>query len=231
MSVIGITAVTSKAAAMSYLHIVETALKKEWKHPEIIIHSPSVDLCLQAIQQAMKNQPKHLIKLLLYSLSKLSASGATLAIIPNNSAHLVIQELQKESPIKCISIIEPIVEKCKSERFQKICIIGPSSVIHSKMYETPLLKEGIGTVAPNPKDQKILQDIIFSASMKGSMSKKQKEAVKELFNKIKNTACFDALVISCSELTDVITPEFTQIPTINPFKLQSEAVLQDAARH
>ncbi|NGX39475.1 MAG: hypothetical protein KR126chlam1_00804 [Chlamydiae bacterium] len=228
MNVIGITAVTSKAAALSYLHIVETSLTQTGKHPEIIVQSSSVDLCIQAIQQAMQNKPLQLIELLLYSLTKLWEAGATVAIIPNNSSHLVIEEIAKQSPVKCISIIDPVIEKCKAEQYRSTCIIGPSAVTKSKMYESPLANDGINVVTPDSEEQQFLQDVIFDASKKGNIDEEKKQEVKKIFKKIQARNSFDSVIVSCSELTDILTSTFTGLPVINPFQLQAEASLRHA---
>src|SRR5437763_816935 len=125
MKHIGIAGITVPGAllcidaivAASYQHFGKDSLK----HPRITYTQPPSD---EIDTPFDAKDWKQVARDLLGSIEILHKAGVDFVIIPSNSPHYAIKEIQQQSPIPVISIVDITIAECQRRKFKNVGILG-----------------------------------------------------------------------------------------------------------
>ena len=96
-------------------------LTNDNEFPPIIINSINMTKMLNLIGQ---NKLTEVTDYLLFEIIKLHKAGADFVVMASNTPHVVFNELQRESPIPLISIIEVSCDAAKKDNLKKVGVLG-----------------------------------------------------------------------------------------------------------
>lgn len=134
---------------------------------------------------AMKEEAQRLIN-----------AGASLIVMPCNTAHYFYDELSRSSNVPIINIIEETVKHCCNKGLKRIGVLATEGTVRSRSYDMVCEKYGIECVVPNEENQKILNDIIYSQIKTGLTPD-----MDAFFNVCSSLENCDALILGCTELS------------------------------
>lgn len=124
--------------------------------PTITVSIPDIPDRTESI--FLKNN-KPLEKMISY-LKILEATHVGCIIIPCNTAHFWFDDLQKQTLIKMISIIEATITHLKNTNTKKVYILATSATIHAQLYQKKLAEQHIEYEVPSEEvQQKIMKNI------------------------------------------------------------------------
>jgi len=149
------------------------------------------------------------------SINSLIKLGIDFIIIPANTIHKIISNLQAKSKIPILNMLNLVAEECFNLKLTKIGILGTRWTMEMHLYHEPLKSKGLTEIIPSPSDQDILQQTILSelvptATCKPSSLIKLLEIVKRL----KAEGC-DGIVLGCTELGLVLNSKNCEVVTID----------------
>lgn len=224
MKHIGIIGVSSEGAGLCFQTICSASAKltKTYQHPEISLHELSSQLYFSA-------QPdwEKVADLLLISAKKLADQGAGFAIIPSNTMHFALQNLQKSSPIPILSILDTAVNECVRRGFKKVGILGTTFTVDGGLYDDALVKAGIKKVMHSDADQERINRIIFDGIVPGNVTSEMTPAILDVIASLKEKGA-EAVILGCTELPILITDANSPLPTIDTTRLLAKAALTRA---
>lgn len=128
----------------------------------------------------------------------LEAYGASVIVIPCNTAHYFIDEVRKSVRVPVPSIIEETARRLKRTGVKKACVLATEGTIASGSYQRALEENGVLWDVPDEQGKKALMEIIYDDVKSGVIPSAEKlYAVAEpLFAK----GC-DCAVLGCTELS------------------------------
>jgi aspartate racemase len=128
-------------------------LTSDSEYPPIIINSIHMTKMLHLIAH------KKLVELtdyLLLEVIKLHKAGADFAVMASNTPHVVFNELQRQSPIPLISIIEVACDTAKILNLKKVGILGTRFTMQGTAYQNIFSKVNVDVIVPNPAEQEFI---------------------------------------------------------------------------
>lgn len=131
-------------------------------------------------------------------IHKLCTAGADIIAIPCNTAHYFYSEINKDSPVPVLNIIEETVKQAKKAGIKKIGIMATDGTVKSCSYQTVCEEHGVDYVIPREKSQASLMDIIYGCV------KCAKAPDTDKFRAVAHELCdagCDAIVLGCTELS------------------------------
>ena len=217
MKHIGIAAVTAEGAALCYRTICQEAAARLGPniHPEISLHSFSFDRIFSA---QVREDWTTVADLLVESISKLAHSGADFAIIPANSTHFVFDEIRSRSPIPLLSIVEVAAKEAEKMGCRTVLTLGIGITMSRGLFLPALQALGMKSVVPDDVEQKLINQIIFDEIIPGKTGPKSVALLTQIVAKYKALGC-DAVLLGCTELPLVLTPDISPLPTIDTTSL------------
>jgi len=162
---------------------------------------------------------------IIQTCNKLKHIGADFLIIPCNTAHLFLQEIQESVDIPIIDMIKLLVNRVKKDNpsIKKIGILGTSATVKLKLYERYFNLVGIKTIVPNDSDQeKLVMKGIYSVKAGKNLFPK-KLLKKAAENLIKKGA--EGIVLGCTEIPLVLNQKDFNITLYDPMDITAKEII------
>lgn len=194
-----------------------------WTRPNIVMHTPNL---LPTYQAEASGRWDIVAEYLLSSIRLLAKMGADFAIIPANSVHRVITEIQQAAPIKVLDILTEVSDIAQSKGYKKVGIMGTVWTLAGHYYQSRLAERGIIEVIPEPDEQLILQDAIMNELVPNArVTPETLQKILTIVQSLKNKGC-DAIALACTELPLILDDENCGLPTLDSTAILAEAALR-----
>lgn len=171
-----------------------TDAKTDYDHIHILIDNyPQIPDRTRAILLG-DNLP---VRFLTDAAQRLEKAGADFIIIPCNTSHFFLEQVQQSVSIPILNMIEEVAKELQRQDIHCVGILATDGVLKSRLYETVLQRYGIDIRVPCPKAQKDLMSIIYD-EIKANRMPHPKKIFPELDKIIDHGA--EAFVLGCTEL-------------------------------
>jgi aspartate racemase len=140
--------------------IQNTPASKDQQHLRVTIDSnPKVPDRTPAIIGAGESPVPTIIK----GCQALERAGADFIIIPCVSAHFFLNEIQQQSPLPILSIIDATAETIARDypEINVVGLIASTGTVKGEKFQTRLAKDGITTVVPDEDNQSRIMAAIY----------------------------------------------------------------------
>jgi aspartate racemase len=212
-----------QATQFIYGKIIEFAqskygAKNNNDYPQILIESVPVPDFISDTSQ-IETAKTMLIK----SVQSLTNAGATRLCIGSNTVHILLDELQKSTEVKFISMIELVAKKCVGHGFKKVGLLGTPVLIKSGLYDQELKKNGIELVLPTENEIEVADSIIRDVLAGNKSFDKKTEYIGALNDLFSRGA--EAIILGCTELPLAINYEALGNRTISSDEVLAEGIV------
>lgn len=146
----------------------------------------------------LDNNHDNPINNILDMVKKLEISQCDVIVMPCNTASYFYKEIQNNTKVPFINIVEETVKYLSSHNIKKIGLLATCGTIKSKIYEDLLNNYHIECVIPKQNDQEIISKVIYD----GVKSNKDID-LTDFFNitkKLLNEGC-EKIILGCTELS------------------------------
>lgn len=223
---IGIVACSSEGAALCYRTICLEGAKYLGKHahPEVTMHNYPLSEYMKYIEA---DDWEGVANLMVSSAEKLARVGADFVICPDNTIHQAFDLVVERSPLPWLHIAEEVAKEAVSKGFKKLGILGTRYLVESPVYPEKLKAVGIDYVLPEPDERERINDIIFDELVNGIFLDESRRYFVEVIERLKEEGC-DAVVLGCTEIPLIVTPEVSPLPTLDSTRILARAALRKA---
>lgn len=225
---IGIVGVSSPGAALCYQTICtegEKFLGRRYAHPEVVMHAFSFSDYMARMEHG---DWEGVANLLVASAEKLARVGASFVICPDNTVHIVFDNVVEKSPVPWLHIAEEVAGEAKKLGFDKLAILGTELLMNSEVYPSKLRLCGIDFAVPEAGHRKVINEIIFNELVYGIIKNESREKLLHIVEKMAQKECCDAAVLGCTELPLIINSEHSVIPVLDSARILARAALKRA---
>ncbi|UJL45905.1 amino acid racemase [Virgibacillus sp. NKC19-16] len=223
--VIGVLGGMGPAATSELFHriVTNTAAEMDQEHVNmVIVNDPQIpDRTAYILGEGISPVPK-----LVDNLYKLYNAGANVAIMPCMTAHSLINELEKNSPIPIINAVE-LVEKHLQINYpyvEKIGLLATNGSVASGVFQKYISTE---LVVPNIDQQQDLMQIIYGKDgiKAGNTGQEITSEIKNITNQLKDQN-IQGVIAGCTELGLVMNEDNTHMPVIDPIMLLAKEAVR-----
>jgi aspartate racemase len=155
--------------------------------------------------------------------------GSSFIIIPCNTAHFFIDEVQSGVKIPILNMIKETVNFISRNYpdVKKVGLLATTGTIKSKVYEKELRKEGIKTIIPKQEDQELL----VMESIYGRMGIKSKYKIypRRLLEKAGNNLTksgAELIICGCTEISMLLDQKKVSYVLINPSEIIAKVAVE-----
>lgn len=215
-----------EATADLYLRIIKaTPAKRDQDHPRVIIYSNSkVPDRTAAILGTGPNPMPELIR----AGKRLEEAGADFIIIPCNTAHYFIDQLQKELRVPILHLIKLSATKSKEfyPNVKKAGILATDGTVKSCLYKSAYGKLGIEVLEPTPESQAEVMKAIYQYIKAGNLidgGLLLRSVANELI-----AAGAEMIICGCTEVSLVLKEGDLTVPILDPLQVLAEAAVAEA---
>lgn len=192
--------------------------KNDSNFPEIILNSvPVPDFITN------KRSINTVLNILKKRIKNLEAFNPLCFGIACNTAHLILKNLQGNTNVPFVSIIDNVVKKVLDARIAKVGLLGTPVTISSKLYQKPLMKNNIDVILPSKREQLMVEAIIRNI-LAGKNNSIDKQKLIFIAKSLQRKSA-QGIILGCTELP-LIFPKDFPLPIFDSINILAEALLQ-----
>ena len=223
---IGIVACSTEGAALCYrtISLVGSELLGQHDHPEVSLHSHSLAKYMKCIDAG---DWAGVAELMLSSAEKLAKGGADFLICPDNTIHQAFDLVAHRSPRPWLHIAREVVAEAKQRHFKRLAVLGTRYLMEGPVYRETLKTAGIEHRVPGTEQRERINQIIFDELVNGQFLSQSLAYYVGVIRAMKADRC-DAVVLGCTEIPLLVTPELSPLPTLDSTRLLARAAVQKA---
>lgn len=226
MKHIGILAHSAEGSALCYLTAVHEASCRlgPHMHPDITLDVIAMGKSMAAWEQ---QDFKAVRAILLKTANRLAAAGCDFFVCPDNTAHMALEVNGEPLALPGLHIAEVVAKKAAADGFKKIGVLATKWTMEGPVYGDAFGRIGCQTLTPSPEDMTLLDQIIFDELCNGIINEGSRNECLRMISGFAEKGC-DAVVLGCTEIPLLVTPEISPLPTLDSTRLLAIAAV-DAA--
>ena len=223
---IGIVSCSAEGAALCYRTICleGTAVLGTHNHPEVSMHTHPLAAYMKFVNV---NDWAGVAELMMSSAEKLARAGADFLICPDNTIHQAFDLIEHRSPRSWLHIAREVACEATRRGYKQIGVLGTRSLMESRVYPEALKAASIDYRIPNAQQREKINQIIFDELVNAQFLPRSLAYFTEVIRELQDQGC-DAVVLGCTEIPLIVTPESSPLPTLDSTRLLARAALRKA---
>jgi aspartate racemase len=223
---IGIVACSTEGAALCYrtISLEGSQMLGKHDHPDVSLNSHSL---AKYMQHVYANDWAGVAELMLSSADNLARAGADFLICPDNTIHQAFDLVEHRSPRPWLHIAREVAKEAKRRQFKRLAVLGTRYLMEGPVYRDALNAAGIDYRVPGVEQREHLDQIIMDELVNAQFLPRSLAYYVEVIRSLKDEGC-DAVVLGCTEIPLLVTPESSPLPTLDSTRLLARAAVRKA---
>lgn len=199
--------------------------KEDGSYPQFVINS--IDLNKGRGMIEARDWPG-ITRYLVDEIGKLAKAGADFGLIAAGTPHIVFDEVERQSPIPLISIVEATARVAQRMNLKRVGLLATTFTVNAGFYTRILSKYGIDVVEPEPADQEYIHDKYMNELVEGVFRDETLNTLLAIVDKMIREKQVEAILLGGTELPLILRDEaHNGIPFLNTTKIHVEAAVAE----
>jgi aspartate racemase len=224
---IGIVACSAEGAALCYRTIALEGghLLGRHDHPEVSMHTHPLARYMSCIYA---DDWAGVADLMLSSADKLAAAGADFLICPDNTIHQAFDLVARRSPRPWLHIAQEVANEASRSHFKRLGVLGTRYLMEGPVYGEKLKTAGLEHRTPDAPAREKINQIIMDELVNAQFTPPSLAYFQGIIRGLADQGC-DAVVLGCTEIPLLVTPDSSPLPTLDSTRLLAKAAVRKAA--
>ncbi|CAN5565159.1 aspartate/glutamate racemase family protein [soil metagenome] len=158
----------------------------------------------------------------------LQAAGADLLVLATNTMHLVAPAIEAAVDIPLLHIADPTGTDLVASGHHRVGLLATRFTMEQDFYRDRLTQNfGLDVVVPDADDREIVHRIIYDELCMGIVRDESRERYREVIARLVD-AGVDAIIFGCTEITMLVGPEDSAVPTFDTTALHALGAVETA---
>ena len=228
MKTVGIIGGIAPGSTIDYYRSI-IALYRERRpdgsYPPILINSIDLKKMLDLIgAQDLTGVTAYLVGEVL----KLARAGADFGLLASNTPHIVFHEIQQQSPIPLISIVESACRTAKALGLERAGLFGTRFTMQGRFYQEVFLREGITITIPDADDQDFIHNKYMSEFIHGIFTDDTRQRLLAIAGRMAERDRIQGLILGGTELPLILRDAAElEIPVLDTTRIHVERAVTE----
>jgi aspartate racemase len=192
-------------------------------YPHLILNSINLTQMLGMISA---NQLPELAQFLLAQIESMARAGADFALIAANAPHLVFPEIEKQSPIPLISIVQSAADHATHLGVRKLALFGAKFTMQASFYTDVFSRHGISLAVPNLEEQDYIHEKYFGELVHGTVLPETRRRLEGIVESMKARNAIEGLIVGGTELSLIFRePQVCGLLLLDTTQIHVEAAI------
>jgi aspartate racemase len=171
--------------------------KPDGSYPSLIINSIDVEKARKLIES---DQLAELARYLSAEVNRLAAAGADFAVITANTPHLVFDDVQRQSALPLISIVQATCDAARALGLKKLALLGTRFTMQGHFYSDVFSAAQIALVVPGESEQAFIHEKYIGELLIGSFLPETRQRILDVAVRMTAEEGVEAVVLAGTEL-------------------------------
>lgn len=159
--------------------------------------------------------------------NRLAAAGADFFVLPDNTAHIALEQPGAPFAIPCLHIGEVVADTAARAGHKRVGILGTNWTMEGPVYPGALGRRGLSWEIPEADDRATIHRIIFDELCLGIFTDASRAEYVRIITKLAERGC-DAVALVCTEIPLLVTAEVSPLPILDSTRLLAAAAVEVA---
>lgn len=192
--------------------------------PPLTIESLST---FEVIRMSSQGLREELTAYLLAGIRNLEAAGADFGALACNTGHMVFEELQAQSHIPLVSIVDVTCSEAQRQGFQKLGLLGTMATMDGTFFKQPFERAGMEIVTPLDAEKKLIAQKITDELELGIVKPETVSAVQKIVDRMVEQNGIEAVVLGCTELPMLFENAALPVPVLDTMQIHIAALVEN----
>jgi aspartate racemase len=214
------------ATADLYRKIIEaTPARRDQDHLHVVIEA---DPSVPDRTEALLGDGEDPLPALVRGTRRLAGTGVDFIVMPCNTAHAFLPEMQAACPARFVSMIDETarVAAARLRPGVAVGILATRGTIAAKLYQDALHREGLIAIVPDEADQELVSAAIARVKA-GDVSAETTDLALRAANGLIARGA-EAVLAACTELPVILRPDDLPALLIDPTDVLARAAVREA---
>lgn len=207
MKTVGIIGGIGPESTIEYYRFIVSAYreqKKDGSYPPIIINS--IDL-KKMVNWFEASDFISIVEYLVAAIHKLAKAGADFALVAANTPHIVFADVERQSPIPLISIVEATCREATAQGMKRVGLFGTRFTMQGGFYAKVFTEAGLEIFVPEPDDQEFIHQKYMNELVPGIIRPETREALLKIAAQMQQRHAIQGLILGGTELPLILRDE------------------------
>jgi aspartate racemase len=197
--------------------------QSDGSYPSIVINSIDAKRMLDAFAA---NELAAVTAFLAAEVERLAAAGVSVGLLAANTPHIVFDEVQRQSPIPLVSIVEATCEAVQALGLARPGLLGTRFTMQGRFYPEVFAKAGIALVVPDPDEQAYIHDKYMNELVRGLLIPETRERLLAIIDRMKTRDGIDGVILGGTELPLILRADSASgIPLLDTTQIHAKALV------
>ncbi len=199
--------------------------KPDGGYPAILVNSVNLT---QLIEWMNVNDLGKVTEYLILEVEKLAKAGADFGAFASNTPHIVFDEIQRQSRIPLISIVEATCERVQALGFKKVALFGTRFTMQGRFYPDVFSRAGIKPIVPEPEEQTYIHDKYLGELLNNIFLPETRQALLAIADELKARHGIEALILGGTELPLILRDdEHNGVRLLNTTRIHCDRIVRE----
>ena len=230
MKTVGIVGGIGPESTVDYYRAIIAAYRErqsDGSYPSVVINSIDAKRMLDAFAA---NELPAVTAFLAAEVERLAAAGVSVGLLAANTPHIVFDEVQRQSPIPLVSIVQATCEAVQALGLARPGLLGTRFTMQGRFYPDVFSKAGITLVLPDPDEQAYIHDKYMNELVRGVLMPETRERLLAIIDRMKTCDGIDGVILGGTELPLILrTATASGIPLLDTTQIHAKALVARAS--
>jgi aspartate racemase len=226
MKRIGIVAHSAEGGALCFI----TACREGQKllgahmHPEIVVSAIPMGLSMAGWESGDHDVVASMLR---RGVEQVAGAGADFFICPDNTAHIVLEQIVETLPIPGLHIADVVCREIEAAGHRTAGLLGTRWTMTGPVYAAALERRGLGRLVPPEAQREQINRAIFDELCLGvfpaATTAMFVSAIQDL-----RAAGADCVILGCTEIPLIIDEDNSPLPVLDSTRLLAQYAVREA---
>jgi len=155
----------------------------------------------------------------------LKSNGVAALMICSNSAHMAAEQLAERTQLPVLHILDALAVALEHKEIKRPLVLGTDFVMEEDFYIPNLCKRvDIDPLIPNADDRKVLNDILFTELISGTINPESRKRYLRVIEKAESEGA-DGVILGCTEHCLLLNQSHHHLPMLDSTSLHVKAAI------
>ena len=160
-------------------------------------------------------------------VEQVAAAGADFYICPDNTAHLVLEQIAEALPIPGLHIVDVVTREMKASGWQAAGLLGTTWTMTGTVYENALRRGGFDRLIPDEATRATLNQAIFDELCQGVFTPGTTDRFVRAIEELASRGA-DCVILGCTEIPLIISDTNSPLPVLDSTRLLARHAVLEA---
>lgn len=193
-------------------------------HPSIVMSAIPMGLSMAGWESGDHSLvAEHLAQ----GVRQVAQAGAEFYVCPDNTAHLVLEEIATELPIPGLHIGEVVCAEIAHHGWNRVGLLGTRWTMTGPVYERLLKGRGVERLIPDEPMRERVNAAIFEELCQGVIRQQTVNLILDAAEELRARGA-ECVVLGCTELPLVVTHKNAPLPVLDSTRLLARFAVREA---